>query len=215
MSSRRRQPAPGTLARARALLLTLAAEGDAATLIEGAGRLERWQALESLCDSAWLPITRRPSAAALRVARRRLRLLGSQPQPFAVIAEPAGEPVHLRGVCARLPGSAARDELWRRRVADEADGRWLVEEAHDFLLTAPDGAVVQVVAEEGRLLGEVLRPGDEASVFGLLTHVPDATGRAPAGRGRGGLMPALRGDAELPLLVCPYKRYAEEGNDGP
>jgi hypothetical protein len=76
--------------------------------------------------------------------------------------------------------------------------------------------VVQVQAEGGRLVGGPrLCAGDEASVFGFVDHVPDAAGRAPAGRGRGGLLPALRGDAELPLLVGLFGRYAEEGNVGP
>jgi hypothetical protein len=214
--ARRPQPAPGALARARALLLTLAADGDSGPLSEATARLERWQALAAICDSGWLPITRRPSTAALRLARRHLRLLGSAPAPFTVLAEPQrGDPVHLRGLCARLPGSAARHELWRVQVVDDADGHWLVEEGHDFLLTGPDGAVVQVLADEGRLLGgPVLRVGDEASVYGFVDQIPDATGLG-ATRRRGGVMPALRGDSELPLLVGLFGRYAEEGNVGP
>jgi hypothetical protein len=218
--ARRPHPPPGALTRARALLLTLAVEGDAATVTEGAARLEHWQALATICDTDWLPTGRhvgRPSPASLRVARRRLRLLGSAPTPFADIVAgvrpEGGDPVHLRGVCARLPGSDARDELWRTRTVDDAGGRWLIDEGHDFLLTDPDGAVVQVLAAEGRLLGgPVLRAGEEASVFGFLDHVPDAIGRAPGGRGRGGLMPALRGDPDLPLLVALFGRYAEEGD---
>jgi hypothetical protein len=218
LTGRRAHPAPGALARARALLLTLAAEGEGEALVEASARLERWQALAALCDTGWLPLTRRPSQVALRIARRRLRLLGSAPASFAdVAARPAGgEPVHLRGLCARMPGSAARAELWRAAIVDDADGRWLVEEGHDFLLTAPDGAVVQVQADGGRLLGGAhLHAGDEASVFGFVDHVPDAVGQAPAGRGRAGPLPALRGDAELPLLVGLFGRYAEEGNVGP
>ena len=46
----------------------------------------------------------------------------------------------------------------------------------------------------------------------FLDHVPDAIGRAPGGRGRAGLMPALRGDPDLPLLVALFGRYAEEGD---
>ena len=100
-----------------------------------------------------------------------------------------------------------------RGTVNDADGRWFIDEGHDFLLTDPGGAAVQVLAAEGRLLGApVLRAGDEASVFGFLDHVPDAIGRAPGGRGRGGLMPALRGDPDLPLLVAPFGRYAEEGD---
>jgi hypothetical protein len=198
-------------------LLTLTSDGgDAARLAEAAARLERWDALAAICDTGWLPVARRPSAALLRVARRRLRLLGGPPAPFALLAEPqTGEPVHLRGVCARLPGTAARDELWRARAEDDAGGRWLVEDGNDFLLSDPDGAVVQVLAAGGRLLGgSVLRAGAEASVFGFVDHVPDVAGLGPTRR-RGAVMPALRGDTELPLLVGLFERYAEGGNVRP
>jgi hypothetical protein len=118
-------------------------------------------------------------------------------------------------VCARLPGTAARDELWRARAEDDAGGRWLVEDGNDFLLSDPDGAVVQVLAAGGRLLGgSVLRAGAEASVFGFVDHVPDVAGLGPTRR-RGAVMPALRGDTELPLLVGLFERYAEGGNVRP
>jgi hypothetical protein len=215
---RRPYPPPGALTRARALLLMLAGDGDATNVVEGAARLEHWQALAAICDTDWLPSGRRRlSSPALRAARRRLRLLGSAPASVAEVVAgvrpEAGDPVHLRGVCGRLPGSAARAELWRTGTVDDAAGRWLTEEGYDFLLTDGDGAVVQVLAAAGRLLGgSVLRAGDEASVFGFLDHVPDAIGRAPGGRGRAGLMPALRGDPDLPLLVALFGRYAQEGD---
>jgi len=185
-------PAPGALARARALLLELAPAGLAIPF-------DDWASLATICDTAWL------SSATARVARRRLRLLASAPTPFAAFAAlRAGEgPLHLRGTCAALPGDDATAMLWRVEARDDAAaGRALIEEGEDFLLSADDGGVVYVVADGGHLVSTApLRPGDTVSVFGFADEVPDRTGLASSPHGRGGLLPAIRSGSELPLLL--------------
>ena len=96
---------------------------------------------------------RRPSTAMARIARRRLRVLASRPLAFAAFtALRAGEgPVHLRGRCAPLPGHGAAP-IWRTEERDDAaDGRLLIEEGHDFLLSI-DGGDVYVLSKGGHLV---------------------------------------------------------------
>lgn len=195
-------PPPGALARARAWLLELAP--GALTIFDS------WASLASICDTGWLSALRRPSSANARIARRRLRVLASRPLTFTAFAalRVGAGPVHLRGTCAAVAGGDAGARLWRVDVRDdESDGRLLVEEAHDFLLSVsgPDGSaagVVYVVAAEGHLASAApLRPGDAVSVFGFADEIADRTGLASAPHGRGGLLPAIRSGSELPLLV--------------
>jgi hypothetical protein len=199
VTARRRFPDPGALARARTLLL-------------GAGvfvPVGTWEGLATICDSAWLPLTGRPSPAIARVVRRRLRRLASAPLTLVeAAARPRGEDVvHLRGLCAPLAFGDAATTLWRVERVRERDGLWLVEAHRDFVLTDPEGGQVVVVAAGGHLInGDVLRPGDEVSVFGFLDDIPDRTGLGRSLHARGGLVPALRSGAELPLLVSRVVR---------
>ena len=199
MSARRRFPDPGALSRARALLL------EAGVPVP----LGSWEGLATICDTAWLPVTGRPSPAVARVVRRRLRRLVSAPLTLAgASALPRGtDVVHLRGVCAPLAPARAESILWRvDRVRDE-DGLWLVEAHHDFALTDAEGRRVLVTTAGGHLVdADVLRSGDEVSVFGFLDEAPDRAGLARSTHGRSGLSPALRSGAELPLLVSRVVR---------
>jgi len=196
-------PAPGALSRARALLLEAAPAGLAIPF-------DDWTSLANICDTAWLAVARRPSAATARVARRRLRLLASAPTPFEVFAAArAGEgPMHLRGVCAALPGHEAAGPLWRVEAqTDAAGGRTLIEEARDFLLAVENGGYVYVLSKGGHLVSTApLRLGDTVSVFGYTDEVPDRTGLASSPHGRGGFMSAIRSGAELPLLLTHVVR---------
>jgi hypothetical protein len=189
-------PAPGALARARTLLLELAPAGWTIPF-------DDWASLATICDTAWL------SSATARVARRRLRLLASAPTPFAAFAAlRAGEgPLHLRGMCAALPGDDATAVLWRVEARDDAaTGRALIEEASDFLLSV-DAGTVYVATTGGHLVSTApLRPGDTVSVFGFADEVPDRTGLASSPHGRGGLLPAIRSGSELPLLLTHVVR---------
>jgi hypothetical protein len=192
-------PAPGALSRARALLLELAPDGLAIPF-------DDWASLASICDTAWLAATRRPSVATARIVRRRLRLLASPPAPFAVFATARGGdgPLHVRGTCAALPGHETAATLWRVDAQDDpaGGGRILIEEARDFLLAVGDGGYVYVLSKGGHLVSTApLRIGDTVSVFGFADQVPDRTGLASAPHGRGGFMPAIRSGAELPLLL--------------
>jgi hypothetical protein len=191
-----RFPAPGTLSRARALLLALAPAGLAIPF-------EDWASMATICDTGWLSVPRGPLGA--RVAHRRLRLLASAPTSFAAFAALRGGegPVHLRGTCAALPGHDATAALWRVEAREDASGaQTLVEEASDFLLSGADGGTVYVVANEGHLVSAApVRPGDTVSVFGFADEVPDRTGLVSSPHGRGGLLPAIRSGSELPLLV--------------
>ena len=200
--SESRFPAPGVLARARALLLELAPAGVALPV-------DDWTSLAGSCDTGWLSVSRRPSAATVRIARRRLRLLSSAPTSFAAFAaQRAGEgPVHLRGTCVALPGHDA-GALWRVEAQDEADGgRTLIEEARDFLLVLENGGYVYVLSKGGHLVSSApLRPGDAVSAFGFADQVLDRTGLASSPHGRGGVMPAIRSGADLPLLVTHVVR---------
>ena len=131
-------PAPGALARARALLL------EARRLIAGwpsrstTGR--RWR---RICDTAWLPARggRRPRARASRAGACGCWRRG--PTPFAAFAASrarrgAGPPA--RDLRARCRASDAGAPLWRVEARDDArTAASLVEEAHDFLLAAEDG----------------------------------------------------------------------------
>ena len=192
-----RLPPPGALAHARALLLELAPAGLAVPF-------DDWASLATICDTGWLSVPRGPSAA--RVVRRRLRLLSSSPTSFAAFgALRAGDgPVHLRGTCAALPGHDAAAVLWRVEARDDdaGAGPTLIEEASDFLLSAADGGTIYVMASGGHLVSTApLYPGDTVSVFGFADEVPDRTGLASSPHGRGGLLPAIRSGAALPLLV--------------
>jgi len=133
-----------------------------------------------------------------RVARRRLRVLASRPLGYAAFtALRAGDgPVHLRGRCASLPGHGA-SPIWRTEERDDAaDGRLLIEEAHDYVLS-----------KGGHLASAAtLHAGDEVSVFGFADEIPDRWGLAPALHGRGGLLPAVRSGSELPLLLTRVVR---------
>jgi hypothetical protein len=187
------------LAAARALLLELAPS-------TGAMPFASWTSLATICDTGWLPASRRPSAALARVTRRRLRVLVTAPLSFAAFARlQAGEgPVHLQGTCAPLSaGSSA--PLWSVETAVADDGmRQLAEQGGDFLLSLRDGEVVRVLAAGGHLVSaDVLRIGDAVSVFGFADDTADRTGLGPSPHGRGGVARALRSGSELPLLVCP------------
>jgi len=118
-----------------------------------------------------------------------------------------GGPLHLRGTCAALPGHDATAPLWRVELRDDAErGGLLIEEGRDFLLSV-DGAAVYVLSNGGHLASATpLHAGDEASVFGFADEVPDRLGMAAAAHGRGGLLPAIRSGAELPLLVTRVVR---------
>jgi len=200
-------PAPGALSRTRASLLELAPDA--------LGMFDTWASLASICETGWLSALRRPSAAAVRIARRRLRVLTSLPLSFAafgVMRSGAG-PLHLRGTCAALPGHDATAPLWRVELRDDAEqGRLLIEEGRDFLLSIGTGGgvtagTVYVVAAGGHLVSSApLRAGDDVSVFGFADEVPDRTGLAPAPHGRGGLLPAIRSGSELPLLLTSVVR---------
>jgi hypothetical protein len=193
-------PEPGTLAAARALLLELAPS-------TGAVPFDSWASLATICDTGWLPASRRPSAALARVTRRRLRVLATAPLPFAAFASlQAGEgPVHLQGTCAPLSAGETSAPLWSVEPAIAADGvRQLAEQGGDFLLSLGDGEVVRVLAEGGHLVSaDALRIGDVVSVFGFADETADRAGLGPSPHGRGGLVRALRSGSELPLLVCP------------
>jgi hypothetical protein len=199
-------PPPGALSRARAWLLEVAPE--ALTIFED------WASLARICETGWLVAARRPvglpSSATDHIARRRLRVLTSRPLPFSAFAAArAGEgPLHLRGTCAALPGHPVEAPLWQIETRDDpAEGRLLVEEARDFLLSVADGdgataGVVYVVAAGGHLVTPApVRAGDVVSVFGFADEVPDVTGLAAAPHGRGGLLAAIRSGSELPLLL--------------
>jgi hypothetical protein len=197
-------PAPGALPRARAWLSRLAPGALA--------RFDHWTSLACICDTGWLAGTRRladPDAAMARIMRRRLRVLTSLPLAFsAFTALRAGDgPIHLKGRCAGLPGHDAIGPLWRTEVQDDqAGGRILIEEGHDFLLSV-DGGAVYVLSNGGHLPNATpLYAGDEVSVFGFADEVPDRLGMATAAHGRGGLLPAIRSGSELPLLVTRVVR---------
>jgi len=200
-------PAPGALARARALVRRLG-------LRSGPLPIDRWQSLAAIWDTGWLPAAVWDSPALADVTARRLRALAARPLSFAAFAaRPAGEgPLHLKGTCAALTG-AYPTTLWRVDELDDASqGRVLVEEGHDFLLSIGDGPVeeadvVYVVAAGGHLASAApVCAGDEVSVFGFADEVPDRLGMAPAPHGRGGLLPAIRSGSELPLLLTHVVR---------
>jgi hypothetical protein len=192
-------PAPGALSRARAWLLEV--------VPDALGSFDSWTSLACICESGWLAPLRRPTTAMARVARRRLRVLASRPLTYAAFAAlRAGEgPVHLRGRCASLPGQGA-SPLWRTEERDDAaEGRLVIEEGHDFLLSI-DGGDVYVLSKGGHLASVApLHAGDEVSVFGFADEIPDRWGLAPALHGRGGLLPAVRSGSELPLLLTQVR----------
>jgi hypothetical protein len=201
---RRRRPFPsaGAIARARALVL------DAGVKLP----IQDWSSLATLCDTAWLPTTRRVSPAAARAARRRLYPLSSPPTPVAAThAMARGELVHVRGVATDLPGRSAHSALWRTRTVRASDGVWLVEEGSDFLLLDSAGGRIVVLAEGGHLVdGATLQAGDPVSVFGVLDDVPDRAGLARGAPGRSGLVPALRSGEQQPLLLSHLRRYDQK-----
>jgi hypothetical protein len=191
-------PPPGALARARELLLELAP-------LPLAIDFDDWASLASICDTGWLLASRRPSPATARIALRRLRALAALPVAFDAFAahRPGDGPIHLRGTCAPLPGRDASAPVWRLELADRADqGRVLIEEGSDFLLSTEGGGVVYVLSNGGHLVSRPpVRSGDAVSVFGFADAVPDPIGLAAARSGRGGLLPAIRSGTELPLLL--------------
>ena len=198
-----RLPAPGALSRARAWLLEAAPDA----LVS----FDSWTSLACICDSGWLKALRGPVdpySAMARVARRRLRVLASRPLAYsAFMPLAAGDgPVHLRGRCVALPGQGA-SPLWRTEERDdEAEGRVLIEEGRDFLLSIVGGDVY-VLSKAGHLASATpLHAGDEVSVFGFADEVPDRWGLAPALHGRGVLLPAIRSGSELPLLLTRVVR---------
>jgi hypothetical protein len=193
-------PEPGTLAAARALLLELAPS-------TGAVPFDSWTSLATICDTGWLPASRRPSAAVARVTRRRLRVLSTTPLSAAAFARlQAGEgPIHLQGTCTPLSAGDASAPQWSVETIVAANGqRQLAEQGSDFLLSLPGGEVVRVLADGGHLVSaDVLRIGDAVSVFGFADETADRSGLGPSPHGRGGPVRALRSGSELPLLVCP------------
>ena len=185
-------------------------------LAAGLAHFESWESLAALAETPWLSPGRRPSAVALRKVRHRLRLLGSTPSTFAAAAAQGdAAPVHLRGICAALPGGQTGPELWRRELAADEGGRWMVEAGHDFTLGDESGATALVLAAGGRLVNAArLAEGDQVSVFGFPDEAPEPAGLAGSPHGRGGLTLALRSGSELPLLVCLIKRY-DQRDDAP
>ena len=193
-------PAPGALARARAWLLEAAPDARVS--------FDSWASLACIVDSGWLAPLRRPSTAMARIARRRLLVLASRPLSYtAFTALRAGDgPVHLRGRCTAIAGQGA-PPIWRTEEQDDAvEGRVLIEEGHDFLLSI-DGGDVYVLSSGGHLASAApLQAGDEVSVFGFADEVPDRLRMASAPHGRGGLLPAIRSGSELPLLLTHVVR---------
>jgi hypothetical protein len=202
MKRRRPYPGAGTIARARALVL------DAGVKLP----IQDWSSLATLCDTAWLPSTRRVSPAAARAARRRLYPLSAAPTPIATThAMARGELVHVRGTATELPGRGAETALWRTRTVRASDGVWLVEEGSDFLLSDSAGDRIVVLAEGGHLVnGATLQAGDPVSVFGVLDDVPDRDGLARGAPGRSGLVATLRSGEQQPLLLSRLRRYDQE-----
>jgi len=196
-------PPPGALARARALLLELAA-------LPLAVEFDDWASLAGICDTGWLLASQRPSAATARIALRRLRALAALPVRFEAFAtRRSGDgPIHLRGTCSPLPGRDAAAPVWWLEVNEDAEsGRVLTEDGNDFLLSLDGGGVVYVLSNGGHLVSrDPVRAGDAVSVFGFADAVADAIGLATARSGRGGLLPAIRSGTELPLLVTRVVR---------
>jgi hypothetical protein len=215
-AARRPLPSIAALGRARALLLDTASRDRSGPLAAGLAHFESWESLAALAETPWLSPGRRPSAVALRTVRHRLRLLGSAPSNFAAAAVRGdAEPVHLRGICAALPGGDAGPELWRRELVTDDGNRWMVEAGRDFALGDESGATALILAGGGRLVNAArLAEGDLVSVFGFADEAPDPAGRARSPHGRGGLTLALRSGSELPLLVCLIRRY-DRGDDAP
>jgi hypothetical protein len=174
--------------------------------------IEDWSSLATLCDTAWLPPTRRVTDAAARAARRRLYPLSAPPTAVeATRGMPRGELVHVRGLATALPGRRSDSMLWRSRTVRATDGVWLVEEGNDFLLSDAAGGRIIVLAEGGHLVnGDLLHAGDPVSVFGVLDDVPDRAGLAQTAHGRSGLVPALRSSEQQPLLLSRLRRYDPE-----
>jgi hypothetical protein len=178
-----------------------------------------WASLATIWGTGWLPVTRHSSPAAARTLRRRLGRLGRLvSSPGTLAAAGAGtrvaDLVHVRGRSSALPSRAGARELWRAATVRDESGSWLVEEGWDFQLTDEEGRRAYVLASDAYLVNaEVLRAGDEVSVYGFLDLVPDRAGLARSASGRGGLAPGLRAGPELPLLVSLIKRYDQ--NDGP
>jgi hypothetical protein len=196
-------PPAGALARARRLLLGIMP-------LPLGNAFADWASLACICDTGWLLASRRQSAASERLAQRRLRVLGARPLSFAAFAacRPGQGPIHLRGTCVALPGRDAAAVLWRTEIGDEVDdGRVLVEEGNDFLLTVGGGPDVYVLSKGGHLVsGAPVRPGDAVSVFGFADAIPDTLGLVASPSGRGGLLHAIRSGSELPLLVTKVVR---------
>ena len=199
-------PAPGALSRARALLLELA---PAALAIP----FDNWTSLACICDTGWLAASRRPvGTRPARIARRRLRVLASRP---AAVRGLRGGCARARGRstcaarCAALPGHDARGPLWRVEAHDDAaDGRILIEEGHDFLLSVDGGGHVYVLSNGGHLVERRRRcaRATRCRCSASPTRSRIAPGLAPAPHGRGGLLPAIRSGSELPLLVTHVVR---------
>lgn len=202
MKLRRTFPSAGTLARARQLVL------EAGVKLP----IEDWSSLATLCDTPWLPATRRVTLAAARAARRRLYPLSVGPIAIEATRPMArGELVHVRGIATALPGRRGDMTLWRNRTVRASDGVWLVEEGNDFLLSDAAGDRIVVVAEAGHLVnGELVQAGDSVSVFGVLDDIPDHAGLARRAHGRSGLAPALRSGEQQPLLLSRLRRYDPE-----
>lgn len=224
-----RFPDPGTLARARALLLEVASRANGGAAAAALAAFPSWESLATLFDTPWLAPARHFSNASVRIIRRRLRLLGSSPVSLpagpAVRDSTAGGPVHIRGVCVLASGQVtasysqsaqpvhpvqaisslgkAAAEVWRVWLRQDFLGdRWVIEEGYDFVLRTPEGAGPLVLARGAHLAGaSVLREGDEVSVFGYLDEAPDPTGTARSANGRGGLSLGVRSGVDLPLLV--------------
>jgi hypothetical protein len=195
-------PAPGALARARALVRRLG-------LRSGTLPIDKWQSLAAIWNTGWLPAGASDSPALADITSRRLRALASRPLSFdAFVARRAGEgPLHLQGYCSAVSRQYPAT-LWRIDERDDAsEGRVLIEEGHDFWLAVGPEPVeecpkVYVLSKGGRLASAApLRAGDEVSVFGFADEVPDRWGLAGGVHGRGGMLPAIRSGSELPLLV--------------
>src|SRR5262249_17347670 len=144
---------------------------------------------------------RRSTAAARRVLRRHLRMLGSHPIGLTAAASlAAGSTVHLRGIARPMPPSRVDTHIWRKSTLETGNLRFLVEEGHDFLLFDRVGGSVCVIAAGGHLINaDRLLEGEEVSVFGCIDRIADPRAEERSPNGRGGLALAVRSSADHPL----------------
>jgi hypothetical protein len=197
-----RGPAPLELARLRELLLEVASDGAALTRagLEGFGT---WRSVATLCGTEWARGSRRGSAAALRLLRRRLQWLGTRASSIAeASALPVGSPVHLVGTVRPLPQSRATSHIWSYRAMTSHNLRLDLEEGHDFFLVAEDGRTARVISRRGHLVNaERLDAGDRVSVFGATDLVAGSSETSSLAADRDARRFAVRAGDDAPLVV--------------